>query len=90
MIEQMWTCCDNEVYDHPGILAHLQTVHGLTLPVEARAKFVQALDGPGWSMNTFEVQIGELVLHQSVKTTAEGHHPFCECDDCIRAKGGDA
>lgn len=90
MIEIMWTCCDNEIYDHPGIMAHLQSVQSLTLPIKATQELVSAVDGPGWALNTFEVRIGELVLHKSVKTTAEGHHPLCECDDCISAKGGEA
>jgi len=69
--EVMWTCCDNEVYDHPGIMAHLQSVHGLTPPIQAVSGLVQRLDGPGWALNTYEVRIGELLLHKSVKTTTE-------------------
>jgi hypothetical protein len=89
MIETMWTCCDNEVYDQPGIMAHLASAHGLTSPIRATQKMVQAIDGPGWSLNTYEVRIGEMVLHKSVKLTAEDHHPLCECDECISAKGGE-
>jgi hypothetical protein len=71
MVETMWTCCDQEIYDNAGILAHLESVHGLTPPIQAISGLVQALDGVGWTMNTFEVRIGDLLLHKSVKTTKE-------------------
>lgn len=68
MTEVMWTCCDEEVYTHSDLIAHLQKVHGLTPPIEATQKMVMSLDDLRWSLNTYEIRIGELVLHKSVKT----------------------
>lgn len=72
MIETMWTCCDDAVYDDPGLLTHLAMVHGLTSSIRAIAKLVQVLDVTGGSLRTYEVRIGALLLYQSVKTTNDG------------------
>lgn len=70
-IEEMWTCCDEQVYDRPGIFRHLEEVHGLTPPIRSTKALVMAVDGDGWSLNTYDWRIGDLTLHQSVKTTKE-------------------
>lgn len=67
----MWTCCGEEVYDQAGIIAHLVKAHGVARPIVSSRKGVTHLDGPGWSLNTYEHTIGSLVLHQTIKTEEE-------------------
>lgn len=67
--ETMWTCCDEEVYDHAGIVEHLKTVHGLQGPLQSIQTMAMAVDGEEFSLNTYKVTIGDLVLHKTVKTT---------------------
>jgi hypothetical protein len=64
----MWTCCDEEVYDHAGIVEHLTTVHGVQSPMQASQQMVFSLDGEDFSLNSYEVTIGGLLLHKTVKT----------------------
>lgn len=69
-----WTCCGDEVFDQPEIIKHLVSVHGLQKPIHSIKSMVMALDGPGWSLNTYEHKIGDLVLHQTIKTEGEDGH----------------
>jgi hypothetical protein len=64
----MWTCCDQDVYDHAGIVEHLKAVHGVQSPMRASQQMVFSLDGEGFSLNSYEVTIGDLLLHKTVKT----------------------
>ena len=66
--ETMWTCCDEEIYDHAGIVEHLKAVHGVQSPMRASQQMVMAVDGEDFSLNSFEVTIGDLLLHKTVKT----------------------
>lgn len=63
-----WTCCDGEVFDQAEVIEHLVSTHGIQKPLRSQRKPVMHLDGPGWSLNTYEHKIGELVLYQTVKT----------------------
>lgn len=71
IIEESWTCCDEQVYDRPGIFKHLKDVHGLTSPIRSIKALVMAVDGVDYSLNTYQHTIGDLTLHQSIKTTEE-------------------
>lgn len=63
-----WTCCGDGVFDQKEVVEHLINVHGLQKPIHSIKVMVMALDGPGWSLNTYEHTIGDLVLHQTIKT----------------------
>lgn len=71
IIEIMWTCCDDQVYDLPGIIKHLTEVHGMTPPIRSVKSLVMAVDGSGWALNTYDHSIGDLTLHQTIKTAKE-------------------
>lgn len=66
-----WTCCGDEVFDQQQIIEHLVSVHGAQRPIQSVRRSVMHLDGSGWSLNTYEHKIGDLVLHQSIKTENE-------------------
>lgn len=66
--ETMWTCCDQEVYDHDGIIQHLKAVHGLRSPLMMKQRMAMHVDGEEFSLNSYEVTIGELALTKTVKT----------------------
>ena len=66
-----WTCCGDDVFDQQGIIEHLVSVHGVERPIQSVRRSVMHLDGPGWSLNTYEHKIGDLVLHQTIKTEDE-------------------
>lgn len=63
-----WTCCGEDVFDQPGIIEHLVSVHGVQRPIRSGRRSVMHLDGSGWALDTYEHTIGDLVLHQTVKT----------------------
>ena len=67
--ETMWTCCDAEIYHHAGIVEHLKTVHGVQSPMKASQAMSMNVDGEEFSLNTYEVTIGDLTLIKTVKTT---------------------
>jgi len=71
MTETMWTCCDDEVYDTPGIREHLRSVHAFVAPVRIDQRAVLHLDGEGFALNTYECQIGDLTLHKTVRVTPD-------------------
>lgn len=68
--EEMWTCCDDAVYDRPGICDHLRSVHGLT-ELGGESRMMMRLDEPGWRVHTYAVTCHGVELICSVKTWEE-------------------
>lgn len=73
MTETMWTCCDSEVYDTPGVIEHLRLVHGIedAGKIRMRQRCVMHVDGEDFSLNTYECDnIGDgIMLLKTVKIT---------------------
>lgn len=65
--ESRWTCCE-KVFDDSLIIEHLRSVHGLALSRPNAGVEVMVMAGDGWSINTLEHTVGEVVLHQMVTT----------------------
>lgn len=63
----VWTCCDT-AFSQPEIVEHLKAAHNIEMPIEGKRRMTMHLDGQEFFQSNYEWTVGDLVLHQSVRT----------------------
>lgn len=68
----VWSCC-GESFSHEEIMRHLEVAHRLERPIEGNRKMIRHIDGRDWFQSYYEWTIGNLVLHQSVRSMRDAN-----------------
>ena len=63
----VWTCCDHQ-FTQQEIVEHLKVAHNVPSPIEGKRRMTMHLDGQEFFQSNYEWTVGDLVLHQSVRT----------------------